>query len=303
MDKHRIYTEGKIRDTIQNYGFDLVHFNTTTDIVAKDCEGYKYSLNLCNLRCGKHPNKLQHNPFAIYNINHYLKCHCPNYKLLDDEYIDCKSKMRFICETHKDKGVQYNSVDNIMNNHHYCKYCSYEQMHNDRVLSEDKIKQLCAEKGVIFVGRYTKDHESQIQYICDKHKDKGVQEMSLTHFKQSNVPCKYCGISSGELRIKEFLDKNNIIYVKEKKFDDCIFKRQLRFDFYLPDKNVIIEYDGKQHFQEVTYWNGEDAARQLQLNKTRDTIKTQYCKDNNIKLLRISYKEYDNIEQILSFLI
>ena len=69
------------------------------------------------------------------------------------------------------------------------------------------------------------------------------------------------------------------------------------FDFYLPDYNTCIEYDGELHYKAVDYFGGDDA---LMNTKCRDEIKTQYCKENNIKLIRIPYWEFDNIEEILN---
>lgn len=69
------------------------------------------------------------------------------------------------------------------------------------------------------------------------------------------------------------------------------------FDFYLPDYNTCIEYDGELHYKAVDYFGGDDA---LSNTKCRDEIKTQYCKENNIKLIRIPYWEFDNIEEILN---
>ena len=75
------------------------------------------------------------------------------------------------------------------------------------------------------------------------------------------------------------------------------------FDFYLPEYNVCIEYDGIQHF-EPTRFNKkmtiEEANDNFIQQKFRDEIKNNYCKNNNIKLLRIPYTEYDNIEKIIN---
>ena len=71
----------------------------------------------------------------------------------------------------------------------------------------------------------------------------------------------------------------------------------LRFDFYLNKYNTLIEFDGQQHFRPVDFFNGEEGFRLTQL---RDNIKNEYCKNNNIPLLRISYKEINNIENILN---
>ena len=85
-----------------------------------------------------------------------------------------------------------------------------------------------------------------------------------------------------------------IIYLKQHKFDDCIYKRKLKFDFYLPDYNMCIEYDGKQHFQIIEHFGGEKRLKETQI---KDKIKTEYCINNNIQLIRIKYNQ--NIEYIL----
>lgn len=86
-------------------------------------------------------------------------------------------------------------------------------------------------------------------------------------------------------------------------FLDCCNIKPLPFDFYLPEYNVCIEYDGIQHF-EPTRFNKkmtiEEANDNFIQQKFRDEIKNNYCKNNNIKLLRIPYTEYDNIEKVIN---
>ena len=80
------------------------------------------------------------------------------------------------------------------------------------------------------------------------------------------------------------------------KFDDCRSKDKLPFDFYVLSKNIAIEYDGRQHYEIIEWFGGFDSFIE---GKIRDTIKTIYCKENNIKLIRIPYWDFDNIEEIL----
>lgn len=123
--------------------------------------------------------------------------------------------------------------------------------------------------------------------------------------------CNDCNskISNIELKVKDFLDENNIKYIQQYTFDDCKFKRKLRFDFYLIDYNSCIEVDGIQHYysQSVRYFkNGVYNYKDFEEIKNRDEIKNKYCKDNNIKLLRIKYNRIENSDKykeiILNFL-
>ena len=112
----------------------------------------------------------------------------------------------------------------------------------------------------------------------------------------SNRGCPKCNASKGEKRVAEYLDDRNIEYKQQYKFDDCRSKYKLPFDFYILSKNIAIEYDGRQHYEIIDYFDGLDGFIDT---KIRDTIKTIYCKENNLKLIRIPYWNFDNIEEIL----
>ena len=107
--------------------------------------------------------------------------------------------------------------------------------------------------------------------------------------------CPICRESYGERYIRKYLESNKIKFERQKKFNDCKFINKLPFDFFLPDYNILIEYDGLQHFKPVKQFGGES-----EFIKTvkKDKIKTDYCLNNNINLIRISYK--DDIKEKLS---
>lgn len=103
--------------------------------------------------------------------------------------------------------------------------------------------------------------------------------------------------SVGEQLIKNILNENNIAYTYNYRFDDCRNILPLPFDFYLQEYNTCIEYDGVQHFEPIEYFGGEEAFKQRQIN---DNIKTQYCTDNNIQLIRLPYTlSEDEIKNII----
>ena len=98
------------------------------------------------------------------------------------------------------------------------------------------------------------------------------------------------------------MDKFQLKYERQKRFDDCKDINTLPFDFYLNDYNVAIEYDGEQHYMPVN-WNGkmsdEELNRAFELVQFHDKIKTEYCEEQNIQLIRIPYWEKNNIECFL----
>lgn len=100
--------------------------------------------------------------------------------------------------------------------------------------------------------------------------------------------------------IRQLLRDYKVQYIPQYKFLDCKDQRPLPFDFYLPEYNTCIEYDGGQHFFPVNF-SGEEAEYAEQQFKTiqyHDQIKNQYCADNGITLLRIPY--FKNIEEELN---
>ena len=104
--------------------------------------------------------------------------------------------------------------------------------------------------------------------------------------------------STGELVIKNIFNNRNIIYNEQKTFDNCKNKNKLRFDFYLPEKNICIEFNGKQHYEPIEFFGGTDRFEEQQIN---DNIKVDFCRNNNIELIVISYKDsiLEKIKEII----
>ena len=102
--------------------------------------------------------------------------------------------------------------------------------------------------------------------------------------------------SIGESVILSTLKKYEIDYIQE--FGVKIEEHNLRFDFYLPSKNMMIEFQGIQHFWSIKYFGGE---QRFQKQQYYDFLKKQYCEQNNIFLLEITYLDLQNndIEHIL----
>lgn len=131
-----------------------------------------------------------------------------------------------------------------------------------------------------------------VKIICKKH---GVFEQKPTnHFSGSG--CPICRESKGEIKVRKFLIENNIKFISQKKFIGCVYKNKLPFDFYLIDYNTCIEFNGRQHYEPVDCFGGENEFDEI---IKRDNIKREYCKLNNIKLVEINYKDINNIESIL----
>lgn len=109
-----------------------------------------------------------------------------------------------------------------------------------------------------------------------------------------------CLNSYWNLYIKQFLEINNIEHKAE--YTVYVNNNYYRFDFYLPQYNLFIEYDGQQHYEPVRFHGCNEEENQCELKKIQehDKIKNNYCKENNINLLRIPYWETKNIETIIN---
>ena len=142
---------------------------------------------------------------------------------------------------------------------------------------------------------YTDAHHKVI-INCPKHGD--FSQLPSAHVRGNG--CSICSSSKGELRVLKYLDNKKIENTQQKTFDDCKYKSKLPFDFYLPKYNTCIEYDGEQHYNPIEKWGG---VKNLENIKLRDSIKTKYCSDNNITLIRIPYWDFENIETILQTII
>ena len=106
-------------------------------------------------------------------------------------------------------------------------------------------------------------------------------------------------ISKGEERIVKFFDSHNINYIREKTFKNCVSPRGncLRFDFYLEQFNLLIEYQGHHHEKPVNKYRR--AKRVHDQTVIHDDIKTKFAYINKINLIRIYYQDYDKIDEIL----
>jgi very-short-patch-repair endonuclease len=117
---------------------------------------------------------------------------------------------------------------------------------------------------------------------CNKYFNQRINNHLLGH------GCPNHKISAGENKIISYLSEKNIIFETQKTFENCKNIRKLPFDFYLPDYNICIEFDGRQHYIISEYFGGIENYNNI---SKRDKIKTKYCLENNIKLLRIKYNE------------
>lgn len=116
-----------------------------------------------------------------------------------------------------------------------------------------------------------------------------------TNLKRGRIrSCGKCARPSvGEELVEQWLKSHQIMYEREKQFIQCQDSYRLRFDFFLPDYGLAIEFDGEMHYITTSLNNDLDGQQR------RDKIKTDYCIDNGIVLLRIPYWDRGRVDEIL----
>ena len=273
--------------------------------------------------------------------------------------------IKFICQNHRDKGVQLAPPSNLKRNDlyiHGCKYCDGHVTKSDEVFKQE-MKRI--NKNILVTSIY-QNQSIKVHCKCAIHKHEfdilpsnllqgqtgctecihikrveGVKKTDDEYQKEINVlnphitllkyngmtdsslfrcnihnkefymhssslirrhtGCPECSGYSSEVETQSILNKYDIKYEMQKRFLDCIDKRSLPFDFYLPDYNIIIETDGEQHYRPVKFggMSIEKARQHFKITAKHDQIKNEYCKNNNIILIRVPYWEFSNIEDYL----
>jgi len=221
-----------------------------------------------------------------------MKIHDGKYDYSDTVYVNSHVKVSVICPIHghfmikADDHLQGRGCFECGNlkKGQYCKLSSAEfiskakRKHNNVYSYDNTI--------------YT-DNATKVIVTCPIH---GDFEVTPNNHLSKRSGCPVCRESKGEQAVREFLEASKIKFTPQKRFPDCKYKYTLPFDFYIPSKNLIIEFDGIQHFEPVDQWGGQEYFDEIQ---EKDSIKNQYCIDNSIKMCRIPYYELENIDKIL----
>ena len=223
------------------------------------------------------------------------KIHNTTYDYSISQYISYDTKLSIICKIH-------GPFSQTPNNHLHgkgCPLCGHHNTNTKLTISHNKF--ICDASKIhnnyydySLITKYTYvNMTTKTPIICPNH---GVFYMT-PHNHLQGQRCRKCSkMSKGEHQIHHILTNMNIQFIHEKYFDTCKYVRKLPFDFYIPEHNCCIEYDGEQHFKPIQHFGGE---HKYKLTQHRDNIKTKYCIDNNIDLLRISYTDINNIKTII----
>jgi very-short-patch-repair endonuclease len=249
--------------------------------------------------------------YAIFNYDNCIKCKGTNLLSVEEkqkmlnikglkakilsQYIEHngKSMCKFICPNCGEVFEKY--WDNLKSNG-ICTNCTDKRK---KTLEERQISADIYNPGIKIINEFKRGGDWWVKYkcVCGRTEEKKWEKI------RQGEHCNHCAQSRGENAIERFLDSNNINLIRQKEFDDLFGLsgyRKLLYDFYLPDYNLLIEYDGQFHFGVINISHSKKKNEEHFLRqKEHDKIKNEYVKNNGIKLLRIPYTEYENIENIL----
>ncbi len=148
----------------------------------------------------------------------------------------------------------------------------------------------------LIIISYLGDQHWKCQCRCGKECIKVTWQLTSNEYNS----CPECSnISNGEQKLIDLFQKMDIQYEYQKSFDSCRFPNTnslARFDFYLPDFDILIEYNGIQHYEyreNSKSWNTKE-----NYDKTlyRDNYKQQWCQENNKVLVVIPYTDYNQLD-------
>jgi hypothetical protein len=285
---------------------------------SKNIHGNRYDYSLIRVLSNTKKVEVVCVDHGIFSISPYLhisgigcsKC-AGNRKLTTGEFIKLS----------RDKYSKYNfKYDKTIYNG-YTKYCTITCLkHGDFIVKPDlhlngnSHCNLCSdrknwnfdyfknESSKIHLNRYKYDEYSFknsttiTRITCEKHGD--FYQSPESHLRQG-CGCPKCKISKGENKIFNILSELKINHIQQKTFPDCKHIQELKFDFYLPELNTCIEFNGRQHYEPVSDFGGDIEFEKI---KIRDSIKNIYCLNNNINLIIIKYTDDEVKQKICSLL-
>lgn len=246
--------------------------------------------------------KLTHNEF----MDRFIELGQDKYFEVLSRYTTSREKMTFKCK--KCNHVFTCTANNMTKkeNTYGCPNCAKDKRLNSEYLKkltgnitkvENKIKELYPDGEYSLISTEYINNKTPLSVKCNNC----GYEFKISYVNIcKGKGCKYCNQpskhnSKGTKKIRKYLEDNNYIFEEEYIIEECKNIKPLPFDFKvnIGDSFLLIEFDGEFHER-----NSMD-SHALALQKKRDSIKNEYCKENNIYLLRINWREYNNINTIL----
>lgn len=208
-----------------------------------------------------------------------------------DKYINSRTKLRV---KHNKCGHIYKVEPNSFLQGTRCSYCAGLAKKTDTQFKQE-VSNLVGDE-YVFLDTYV----NAITKLRVKHTKCGhVYKVRPTDFFSHRSRCPYCSSPKGEDLINKILKLLGIKYEYQKTFLDLRDTQPLSYDFYIPSQNILIEYQGQQHYKPVDIFGGE---AQFKVQKKHDKMKADYAKSHNFNLIAVPYTE-DTLSKIKKYLL
>lgn len=298
--RKRAKTHEQFVEEVRNVNPDITvvgtYINAGTKIEFRCKEGHKWVTTPSNVLMGK-------TCLTCANIQSSLRQRKSHEQFVEEvrnlhpditvvgEYVNSNTKIEFMCS----KGHVWKSAPSNLLSGCSCPFCKGEKISALKFKTHEQFLGEVLELGidVTVLGTY---HSAREHILCRCNKCNHEWMITPNNLLRG-FGCPKCKKSKGEQAVEEYLITHNIVFETQKRFADCIDQRPLPFDFYLPEYNMLIEYQGAQHYM-VTHRMGDE--EKLIYRQKHDCIKREYCKAKGINLLEIPYTNLNQVSEILS---
>jgi len=175
-----------------------------------------------------------------------------------------------------------------------------QELHDRQVKSNEQFLEELAQVNPMLrpLDPYYNDH-TKIRVECLIHHY--IWPAAPNKILHRHTGCPKCSMYTNEQKIAQYFSNRSEDVEPQKRYDDCRDKNPLPFDIYVPKYNLLIEYQGEQHYKPIRRGSmtEDEALEQLHITQYHDQIKLEYCVKNNIPLVRIPYWKQNDIEDFL----
>lgn len=256
----------------------------------------KYACKRCRQKKTSEKNLFKRQEYLYNSALEF--CNSKGYTLITkkEDIKDSNTRAYYECPKH---GIHNSKIYSLLLGFG-CPECAYEENGVKSRLAIEQVNEEISRYGGTWINKedYKGWNAKNLQILCPICGELFITSFNsfIKHGGQFCPECSKCK-SKGEKSISMYLENKGIMFIAQHRFDECKDKYPLPFDFYLPDLNVCIEFNGIQHYKPVGYFGGNITfIRQ----KKHDDIKNNYCANNKIKLIIIPYWDFPNIESILN---
>lgn len=283
-----------IHNKIYNYD-EVVYVNCDTNVkIECKIHGFFYQTPYTHLRSNGCPKCVGKDKTTSIFIDEANLVHGFKYSYHKSVYVNHLNKVIITCPIHSD-------FEQSPNNHlrgHGCTKCRKGKI---KITNHEYIRKVNPVHNFKYNYdklNYINSYKTKIIITCPIHGD--FEQLPSNHLQGHG--CSKCKLSKGEKQIFKVLKNLNVEFKTQYKFDDCIYKKKLLFDFaiFINDKVKLIEFQGEQHFKEIPYFQSLDNRNTFNEIKIRDEIKQKYAKDNGMNFLTINFNQIDKIEELVT---